>query len=124
MQCFFYPFCKLLRIQYCFFHANICNSNQQANIRCPILGYSPLCLRISISSPAFLMALKAASISAFGSPAIVTTIQLVALPASIFNNLTPATVSISAIIWLMIVRSDSSLKLGTHSISCYMSIFF
>ena len=83
----------------------------------PIRGCSPLCLLISINSPAFFMARKAASITASGTPTKVTTVRLVALPGSTFSNRTPSTDSTASVICLMMFRFTPSLKLGTHSIS-------
>ena len=82
----------------------------------PIRGCSPLCLVMSINSPAFLIAKKAASITASGLPTNVTTVRLVAFPGSTFSSLTPSTDSTWSVICLMIFRSAPSLKLGTHSI--------
>ena len=90
----------------------------------PMRGCSPLCLLMSINSPAFLMALKAASITLAGSPTMVTTVRLVALPGSTFNKRTPSTDSISLVICLMMLRSLPSEKFGTHSISCMLIFCF
>ena len=46
----------------------------------PMRGWAPLCLDMSISSAAFLMAWKAASSTASGLPAKVTTVRLVSRP--------------------------------------------
>ena len=84
----------------------------------PMRGCSPWCLLMSISSLAFFIARKAASTTGPGSPTKVTTVRLVALPGSTSSNCTPATLSIAAVICLMIAMSRPSLKLGTHSMSC------
>ena len=90
----------------------------------PMRGCSPLCLLISINSPAFLIATKAASITACGVPTKVTTVRLVAFPGSTFNKRTPSTFSISLVIWVMIDKSIPSEKFGTHSMSCCIVSFF
>ena len=81
----------------------------------PIRGCAPWCCRMSINSPAFLTALKAASTTASGSPTKVITVRLVASPGSTLSNVTPGVPDISAAICLMISALRPSLKLGTHS---------
>ena len=90
----------------------------------PNLGCAPLCLLMSISSAAFLTALNAASQTSLGVPTIVTTVRFVAAPGSTSISRTPSTVSISLVICLIMFKSRPSLKLGTHSISCFVSIVF
>ena len=70
---------------------------------------------MSISSAALAMARNAASHTASGSPAIVTTVRFVAAPGSTSSRRTPSTVSTWAVIWSMTARSRPSEKLGTHS---------
>ena len=86
----------------------------------PIRGCSPLCLLMSMSLAAIEIARNAASMTRPGSPTKVTTVLFVALPGSTFNNRIPSTLSIESVICLMIDRSTPSLKLGTHSINCFI----
>ena len=84
----------------------------------PMRGCAPWWWRMSITSPAFLTALKAASTTASGSPTNVTTVRLVASPGSTSNSFTPSLFSITSVICLITVLSRPSLKLGTHSTIC------
>ena len=90
----------------------------------PIRGCSPECLLMSMSSDAFLMAKKAASITSSGVPTKVTTVLLVAFPGSTLSSFTPSTLSISSVICLITSILQPSEKLGTHSISCLMAFNF
>ena len=88
----------------------------------PKRGCSPICLLISISSDAFFINLKAASMTFFGSPTKVITVLLVAFPGSTSSNFTPSTVFTIFAIVLILLISLPSLILGTHSISCIFMV--
>src|ERR1043166_6816535 len=75
---------------------------------------------MSMSSAAGAMARNAASTTASGGPANVTTVRLVALPASTWRRGTPSIVSMRAVIFRRPSGSRPSLKLGTHSINADM----
>ena len=81
----------------------------------PIRGCSPECLRMSISSAAFRIARKAASTTASGGPAKVTTVRFVERPGSTSRSLAPSTVSTVPVMAAITAASRPSLKLGTHS---------
>ena len=83
----------------------------------PMRGCSPLWLRMSISSAAFLTNRKAASITASGSPTKVITVRLVVAPGSTSNRRTPSTVSATRAMASILALSRPSEMLGTHSIS-------
>ena len=82
----------------------------------PILGCAPTCLVISINSEAFLIPLKAATITFCGSPTKVTTVLFVSFPGSTSSKRIPSTDIIASVIALIIDSSLPSLKFGTHSI--------
>ena len=82
----------------------------------PILGCSPLCLFISISSILFLIPKKADFITSSGGPTIVTTVLLVSFPISTSKSVTPDIDSIEVVISFIIFGFLPSLKFGTHSI--------
>ncbi len=83
-------------------------------------GCAPLCLRISISSAAFLIPRKAASTAASGLPTKVTTVRFVVAPGSTSSSETPSVDLIASLICLMMFSSRPSEKFGTHSISFCM----
>ena len=85
----------------------------------PKRGCSPLCLLISMSSEAFLINLKAASITCSGSPTKVITVRLVAAPGSMSRSFTPSTVSTILAMACILSKSCPSLIFGTHSMSCF-----
>ena len=95
-------------------------TNGQTSVA-PIRGCSPVCRRMSMDSAAAAMARNAASTTASGAPAKVTTVRLVALPGSTCRSRAPTTDSIRAVIFRMTSRSRPSLKFGTHSINADMS---
>ena len=82
----------------------------------PMRGWAPWCCLMSISSPAFLTDLNAASTTASGGPTKVITVRLVASPESTLSKATSGVPDISAAIWLITSALRPSLKLGTHSI--------
>ena len=85
----------------------------------PIRGCAPWCRRMSMSSPAFFTALKAASTTASGGPTKVTTVRLVASPGSTSSSFTPFVCFTTSVIWLITFMLRPSLKLGTHSTNCF-----
>ena len=81
----------------------------------PIRGWAPWCFLISMSSPAFLTTLNAASTTARASPTKVTTVRFVASPESTSSSFTSSLLFMTSVIWLMMPISRPSLKFGTHS---------
>ena len=77
-----------------------------------------------MSSEAFFTARNAAVHTGSGSPTKVTTVRFVAAPGSTSRSFMPSTDSITSVIYLMTAISRPSLKLGTHSIICFISLRF
>ena len=86
----------------------------------PILGCSPKCFRISISSLALEINLNAASTIISASPTNVITVLLVAFPGSTFNNLIPGYFSTVSTILFMTDKSFPSEIFGTHSTNFFI----
>src|SRR6266446_4753983 len=88
----------------------------------PIRGCAPLCLVKSISSSALPTPSSAASATASGSPARVTTLRLWSASISRSSTYTPDTLLIAATIASIFAASRPSEKLGTHSINRFVKL--
>ncbi len=98
-------------------------TNGQTSVA-PMRACSPRCFDMSISSAALRMARNAASTTASGGPAKVTTVRLVAWPGSTSSSAAFSVAAISPVMASITARSRPSLKLGTHSIniSCLLRL--
>src|SRR5438132_4208314 len=90
----------------------------------PMRGCAPLCLRMSISSAAFLIARNAASTAASRFPTNVTTVRFVLAPGSTSSNETPPVDLMASVICRIIPSSRPSEKFGTHSTSSFIDVGF
>src|ERR1700689_3279341 len=86
----------------------------------PMRGCAPECLVRSISSAAFPTPRNAASATASGSPAIVTTLRLWSASLSRSSRYTPGTSRIAAMMASTLAMSRPSEKFGTDSTSRFM----
>src|SRR5580658_5154606 len=86
----------------------------------PMRGCAPECLVRSISSAAFPTPRSAASATASGSPAIVTTLRLWSESLSRSSRYTPGTSRIAAMMASILAVSRPSEKFGTDSTSRFM----
>src|SRR6202041_3575300 len=86
----------------------------------PIRGCAPECMVRSISSAAFPTPRRAASATASGSPAMVTTLRLWSASLSRSSRYTPGTSRIAAMMGSTLARSRPSEKFGTDSTSRFM----
>src|SRR5882724_11429885 len=88
----------------------------------PTRGCAPLCLVRSISSMALPVPRSAASATASGSPARVTTERLWSASISRSSTYTPGTLLIAATIASIFAASRPSEKFGTHSINRFVKL--
>src|SRR6202050_2522889 len=86
----------------------------------PMRGCAPECLVRSISSAAFPTPRNAASATASGSPAIVTTLRLWSASLSRSSRYTPGTSRIAAMMASILTMPRTSEKFGTDSTSRFM----
>src|SRR6202142_3407589 len=86
----------------------------------PIRGCAPECLVRSINSAAFPTPRRAASATASGSPAMVTTLRLWSASLSRSSRYTPGTSRIAAMMASTFAMSRPSEKFGTDSTSRFM----
>src|SRR5271156_20894 len=86
----------------------------------PMRGCAPECLVRSISSAALPTPRSAASATASGSPAMVTTLRLWSASLSRSSRYTPATWRMASTMASILAASRPSEKLGTHSTSRFM----
>src|SRR5580693_3376343 len=86
----------------------------------PMRGCAPECLVRSISSAAFPTPRRAASATASGSPAMVTTLRLWSASLSRSSRYTPGTSRIAARMASILAMSRPSEKFGTDSTSRFM----